>query len=196
MRLLVLLIPTLSIAADVAAPAEATPTAATAPGTVVTQVGPVSITEQEHVRADGWDLGLTGIRFGGITGATALVGLSYDQGGPLVPELSAGLGVSGCKVALGCSWLLRERQRTISAAGMEWSSDDQVSITPRLAVHRRWEDEDRNPFWRGIVDHDGWYAGGEIGLAFDNLAVDIGCTVRTDDEDREPVFTLAYGLDF
>jgi hypothetical protein len=196
MRLLLALFPIAAAAADEVTITTTTATGAEVRTEITTGIGPVTVQEKTYVRAGGWDLDLIGLRFGGITGGTLIAGLTYDNGGQLVPELAAGLGVSGTKVSLGCAWILQERESTISAAGLSFMSSDSVAIVPRITAHHRWEDEDRNAFWRGIVDQDGWYVGGEVGLRFGHTAVDVGCTVRTEDDDRDPVFTLAYGLDF
>lgn len=139
---------------------------------------------------------IDGLRFGGIIGASVLGTLAIRPDWPVSPEISAGVGISGIKCAAGVRWGIGEPQWVIGRGEGPFRYDTEPSITPRFVAYRRWEDREREPdFWRGIVANDGWWVGGEVGLAVSGLALDVTVTWN-EEHDEGPRWTLAYGLQF
>lgn len=168
--------------------------------TVGVQIGSIASEESKdakpaHDPTQPWQLGFTGLRFGGIIGAAAELGLRYDPGWQVQPELTAEAGISGTKVALGGRWLLRQRQWKLDAGGLKLDGDSSTAITPRAVALYRWEEEHRRPaFWRGMHVGEGWHLGGEVGVSLHGVALDAAVTWRRGSS--QPSWTLAYGLAF
>jgi hypothetical protein len=138
--------------------------------------------------------GLSGVHFGGIIGGSLETTLAVMPDWPLVPELGASLGVSGTKFSLGARWPLGERHWVLGRGTGPIAIEAATSLTPRLIACYRWEDREREPdFWRGIANDDGWYLGGEMGVTWYGLDLDIAVTWR---DGGGPRTTLAYGFSF
>ena len=142
----------------------------------------------------GATFGMTGIRFGGIIGGSLETTLALRPDWPVEPELGAAVGISGTKFSLGGRWSLGERQWVIGRGAGPIAIRTSTAFTPRLIACYRWQDEGRTPsFWRGIANDDGWYTGGELGITWNSVALDVALTWNHGDG---PHATLAYGLAF
>jgi hypothetical protein len=138
--------------------------------------------------------GMSGLHFGGIIGASAEATLTVMPDWPVIPEASAAIGISGTKFGLGARWPLGERHWVLGKDTGPIAIETTTSLTPRLIACYRWEDHEREPdFWRGIVSDDGWYLGGEMGVTWNGLDLDIAVTWHEGDGPRT---TLAYGFAF
>jgi hypothetical protein len=145
-----------------------------------------------------WDLDmLSGVRFGGIIGASLDNTLSYRLPGPVEPELSADVGVSGATFGLGARWSLNDRQWTLSNQGLSLDYDSNTAILARAIAPYRWEGRKRAPsIWHGMTADSGWYYGGEVDVLVDNFALAVQATWEEERHQHAPRFTLAYGFGF
>jgi len=158
----------------------------------------VTVTRTTQVPRSRWDLDmLSGVRFGGIIGASIDNTLSYRLPGPLDPELSAAVGVSGATFELGARWSLSDRQWTLSNQGLSLDYDSNTAILARAIAPYRWEGRKRAPsIWHGMTADSGWYYGGEVDVLVDNFAIAVQATWEEERHQHAPRFTLAYGFGF